>query len=697
MLNIGGSKNSFSSGGAWGRQGGSAMNLFRCFFSLLVVFSTTASLGQETTSLHIVLPKNPPLTTFKAAEELSGDIKEFSLLRLGAEGTRVYLGEVDHLEPLLMASLDPDSYSQWQRQSLGSDDEAFTVSVVLGRDGREAFIISGGGPRGTFYGVYHFAEFFLKVLPGQYWLVPEGRGRLVESLPLKPYFYREEAPVIPLRGYFDNDNDMLANWYRQDLGAGNRKLVIERATWRDMIDTLARLRYNFIDLHDTLGRPEFFAWDFYQKKFPGYEADPQLIRDVIDYAHQKAMLVQVPLYLGWEFLRKKDGAPWRPGRLSEQDLCYSKSKERWHEILDYMLNDEHSPVKDGDIFLQRPRHPYFDYPYTPCAGEAVGPLMTEWTNHMYQEVKKTNPEAQLVMDLWHEGQGLWQSGAFRPDKNIVMIWADAINADIGTLPTELHGYDFGLYLHAGVWLNHVVQDPIPERLGVAVKKGMDAGMNRYLFVNGQDFRHFLLSLEAAGRAARQPYEFDGAAFQREWASRYFGALADSADQSLRFLRLAHDNGGAYGVYYGGYRLITERINQLLRGGHLGEPRLDSKWLQNSRQALALAQKAFESGRGTDSERLAFYDQIVFPAEIYHRNMVLLHQVTKLRLASGASQAEVETLRARVVEAARQHYESLQKGSHWQKWAGWTDPENFRVFTPPIDPVDVERMVGDLPR
>lgn len=636
----------------------------------------------------------------EAALELEQDVREGTDLQTVARDgapALVFVGERADLESELEATLASRDFENWKQGSAGLAPETFLVMTARTKTATPVYVIAGGGPRGVFYGAHHFSEVMLGIPPGGYWLVPQGPRARRDHLGTAPYRFREHPPAFPLRGYFDNDDDMLANWTRADLGDANRQLVVEAETWREMIDTLSRLRYNFIDLHDTLGRTEFFAWSYYTERVPDYEADPALIREVIAYAHRKGMLVQVPLYLGWEFLRPKEGAAWRPGRLTDTEVCYSKSADRWHEVLDYLLNSPHSPVKDADIFLQRPRHPFLDHPYSPCPGEETGEVMTRWINHMHGEIKKANPNAILVVDLWHEGREMWKRGTFRPDPDIPMVLADRINGDIGTLPNNLHGYDFGLYLHAGVWLNHVVQDPIPARLGDAIRRGHAAGLDHYLFVNGQDFKHFLLGLEAASRAAWEPEHFDGAQFQREWASRYFGAaLAEAADTSLNALRTAHEANGAYGLEYGGYRLVTERVNQLLRGGWVGKfdgARADAM-LGAAKRALDVADAALsEPTRGSRAQRLAFDDQIRFPAAIYFQNLLLLDRAMRLRAEPGQTEARAAQLREDVIRQAERNWALLRQGSAWPKWQDWTAPEHFRVFTPPLSPDEVRSAVN----
>ena len=217
--------------------------------------------------------------------------------------------------------------------------------------------------------------------------------------------YREQAPVFKLRGYFDNDNDHLANWR-------GRKLIVEFETWKEMIDSLARLRFNYIDIHDLLGRPEYYLRDYYQQ-MTEFHTDLELVEQVIDYAHSKGLLVQIPMYLGWEFRH-----------LSMDEVCLTQNYEKWMEIYEYYLSE--TPLGKGDLFLARPRHPIYDWAYD-CPAEkeegiGPGPLLVSVFEGLSRLIRKYRPGGQLICDLWQEGRPLWANGDFCPGQGC----ADAV-------------------------------------------------------------------------------------------------------------------------------------------------------------------------------------------------------------------------------------------------------------------------------
>jgi hypothetical protein len=378
----------------------------------------------------------------------------------------------------------------------------------------KALYIIGTDDMGIYYGVYDFSSKILGIDALEYWTGKQPNAP--EKFEIPEMSFREKAPKFPLRGYFDNDDDMLANWK-------GKKLFVELDTWKEIINSLARLRYNYIDLHDLSGRPEFWVWDYYTN-MTEYHTDLDLVDKVIDYAHSKGMKVQIPMYLGWEF-----------HHIDYDKICLTEHHDHWMEVYEYYLTK--TPFAKGDIFLARPRHPIYDYAYY-CeeeekAGIKTGPLMNKMFQGLSDLIQKYRPGATFVCDLWREGQPMWENGDFAPDKNIQMLWADYYGDDFREWPEDHKGYDFGIYIHAGIWLNHVMQDPLVHQISSAVKEAVNRDMTHNIFVNGQDFKHFILNIEVCSRLAWDPENFDPDEFYKEWTSRYFGKQASPLMKTIQ--------------------------------------------------------------------------------------------------------------------------------------------------------------------
>ena len=146
-----------------------------------------------------------------------------------------------------------------------------------------------------------------------------------------------------------------------------------------------------------------------------------------------------------------------------------------------------------------------------------------------------------------------------------MLWADAGHADFTEWPQDFMGYDFGVYIHAGVWHNQVVQDPYPALIKDAITQAADRGMMHNGLVNGQNFKPFILNLEASAQALWNPYTFEPERYYQQWTTRYFGAEASAgAVQSFKRLHQAHGP-------IRGYRDVTKTQQKILKKLLQGTP------------------------------------------------------------------------------------------------------------------------------
>ncbi|MCK5739532.1 hypothetical protein KAH55_10135 [bacterium] len=242
-------------------------------------------------------------------------------------------------------------------------------------------------------------------------------------------------------------------------------------------------------------------------------------------------------------------------------------------------------------------------------------------------------------------------------------------------------------MHAGFYLNHVMQDPYPARLKAVTLEAVKRGMTHNYFVNGQDFKHFLLNLEVCGRVAWNPEAFDPKAFYRDWTGRYFGeAAAESTIKSLKLLNQSHD-------IVTGFTFVmreTEVVLDDLEAKKYREVDISpiKKALSLARESLVLAQNA--AGKTPAESELVFDDQIGFPARIFAENLELnLAAANWLNACyygkTTAAHAADTLARLNILR------QSLIAGSKWEKWQGWTHPENFRIFTPPPTVERVNRI------
>ncbi|HEX5026865.1 MAG TPA: glycosyl hydrolase 115 family protein [Agriterribacter sp.] len=555
-------------------------------------------------------------------------------------------------------------------------DSLMPETFVLHSINASTQLIVGADTRGTFYGVYEFSNRVLGIDPNAYWIGYEQPKK--DKITVPNLSFRKPPPAYQYRGYFDNDNDLLANFK-------GRKLIVEFDLWKEMINTISRLGYNYIDIHDLLGRPEYYLRDYYTK-LTEFHTDLLLVDQVIDYAHSKGLLVQVPMYLGWEFKH-----------ITLEQTCLTKYYDLWMETYEYYLSK--TPMGKADLFLQRPRHPIYDWAYK-CPEEAsqgikTGELMNKMFEGLYQLTQKYRPGSVLFCDLWSEGRPLWASGEFAPRKQIQMLWADGGHANFGEFPKDLKGYPFGIYIHAGVWYNNVTQSPYPGKIKEAALMGIERKMTHNFLVNGQTFKDFLLNITACGICAWDPVSFNPETFFKEWTTRYFGA--NVAGEAVKILKLTYDANQPIG----GFRNTMNTAVQLLNRMEKKEYKIES--LSSVDSSIIPAEKAFllsrELTQNVDAQkRISFIDQVAYPSEIFYLDLKFLQSVillnntlTKDIKDKIAVQQRAVQMKSRLIELRT----ALSKGSGWDKWKDFYKPENFRIHTPPPSIQRIEEMIAGL--
>jgi hypothetical protein len=295
---------------------------------------------------------------------------------------------------------------------------------------------------------------------------------------------------------------------------------------------------------------------------------------------------------------------------------------------------------------------------------------------------------------------MWGNGQFSPRREVQLLWADDGFAKFEEWPSRLRAYTFGIYVHAGVWKNQVVQDPYPQRIKEVVDEAVVRGMTANILVNGQNFKPFIFNLEAYARAAWAPERFDADAFYLEWTSRYFGEAASSLSvESLKLLHQAHD-------YSIGFREVTKASEKILK--NLNQRSFEMEEITDVRTSLALVRKSLELAEQAESlvpqsALDVFDDQVLFPCRLYGENLELLKSLIDFNNAyvanrgnrSSKAKAFVRTSGLFAREQLLNLRATLERGSRWKKWKNWTHPDNFRIHTPPPKLEDIDSIIQAL--
>ncbi len=492
----------------------------------------------------------------------------------------------------------------------------------------------------------------------------------------------EDIERYPVRCYFDNDSDELINY------KGKNGLV-DIEVYREMVRALKGMGYNAIDIHDQLGRAEFYNWDRY-KKFWDYKGDIDHINALIDMIHEEGMLVQIPMYLAWAF-----------NPIEEDAQCWHEHGSLWEEKWrDYMT----SPLGKGDIFLLRPRSPVYDRKYgcqcPDCTSKGTGQVMTEAFKVLEDIILEKKQQPMLICDLYAEGYELWADGSFSVSDRWTMLFADSGYGKLLPIDQDVQNIQGGIYLHAGFWLNHTVQDPHIDILADSITKADELGLTNYILVNGQSFKNFVFNIEAIMHMVSEGEHFSRHNYITDWCQRILGIMDAELIQRIdRFIldiakvheAIAHrpayldqsdlDRGFTGTMFFEIYPLIQE-VNALQEDGcdrAKGNDNSHYGWLlENARSHCNLLSQVLKTSEDIEStlkdDRLVVWnDQFTYPLTLLKEQHVFKRTI--LEVLNGLKKKEdvkegLATLRSLAIE-----------GSQLKSFDTWYEPKNSRRHHP----------------
>ncbi|QWX82814.1 glycosyl hydrolase 115 family protein [Cellulophaga sp. HaHaR_3_176] len=471
---------------------------------------------------------------------------------------------------------------------------------------QEAIVIGGSDVEGFQYAIYDYAKEILGVDPFEYWTGKLPSAKTKTAI----YDFKPKTiapPKVPILAYFENDVDELAN-YRGKL------LEYDWESYTEMINSLVRLRYNAIQFFDMLGRPEFFVRPEYKKLNPNYQIDVEYLDKMIDYAKLKGMKIQIDFELGYQI---------HPMDESKAE-CWAEYKEDWITAWKYYL--EKTPLSKTDIYVLRPRNQVWDWEYKSSCGESKIDVFNEVYETFGALVDQYNPDAKKVAICYSDGMEMFNEG-FTPPEDWTVVWSDH---GFGTFDHEIEdtkGFDFGTYMHAGYWLNHTVHNPYPELVETVMKDMFQKyEADKYCLVNGQNFRPFLLNLEAYSQVCYNPETFTSDSFYKNWTERYFSPnVAEHAVASMQYLHKAQEGRKGYVEHLWEIREAVSYLSNapIVRPGKTPIPYDYERVLgdlENTARTKSYLEKAFfeaETGyKKTDKKDVFYHSYIFLPVQLY---------------------------------------------------------------------------------
>lgn len=600
-----------------------------------------------------------PVQIITANEDIPSNGK---ILLLGTRSTNQIIEELAQKESIILSENFPGKRGGiWAKVKLENN--------------QDAIVLAGSDIQGMQYVVYDYCKEILGVDPFQYW-----SGNTPEVNPKLDIFNFQNKvitpPEMPILCYFENDVDELANIKAP-------KLEYDWKNYTELINSLVRIRYNAIHLFDMLGRPEFFLRPEYQKIRPDYNIRISYIDSMINYAHEMGMMVQIDMALGYQI---------KPMAQDKAD-CWQKNKQDWIDTWKYYF--EETPIVKADIFALRPRNQVWDWEYKSTCGEDKIDVFNEVYAELGDIIDQYKPEATKVLICYHDGMDMFNNG-FNPPKDWIVAWSDDGYADFKYLPESTKGYAFGTYMHAGFWLNHTVHDPCPEKIDTIMKQMVnDYGANKYCMVNGQQFRPFLINLEAFSKVADNANAFDGEQFYTDWTTQYFGL--EAGKYAVKSMKKLHEAQYGRVGYVQHLWEIREAISYLSnapieRPGKTPTPyeysRVENDYEHVANRALILNEALNEAEKGAGiigDENIFYHDYILFPVKIYVDLLAFeteLHKMAKYKKQFEDTGEKVFLKKAiDRINVARlaliEVHERCVTGDKNPTWQGWYNPENRR--------------------
>ncbi len=439
--------------------------------------------------------------------------------------------------------------------------ESFVLRVQKDAAGRPAIVAAGADVRGTIYAGYAFSEQILKVDPWYYWVDKEPRRQAKIEVP-DDLCRSFGPPTFRYRGWFINDEDLL-NQFAPDAMHEN---IFSLEMWDRICETLLRLRGNMLV-------PGTFT-------FPDERCQ--------ELASRRGLVLNMHhiLVVGLNTYR------W-PKNVS---FSYSKHPEimerYWQTCIDAFQGRE--VVWTVGYRGKHDRPFWFDEPDV-RSGQQRGELISRAVARQVEWIRRKDPRAKMIMNLWAEGAELYHAGYLKVPEGVTIVWPDdgaGMIRDRGLMKAGQ-----GIYYHTAMLSgvsNQLSELVNPGLICGELGRFAAAGAREFFLVNTSDIRPVVLSTDCAMRVAWDASAYQGKdeaassqAFLLDWSRRQFGDDAAPA--------VAKIYAGYFNIPYqrrtqrNGDNLLHTRLREL---DHAAWPAFCGKTLPDQVLAQADKQLAF---------------------------------------------------------------------------------------------------------
>ena len=255
-------------------------------------------------------------------------------------------------------------------------------------------------------------------------------------------------------------------------------------------------------------------------------------------------------------------------------------------------------------------------------------------------------------------------------------------------------------MHAGYWKNHTVSHPYPHTIETSMSLMFESyNATAYCMVNGQQFRPFILNLEAFSEVCRDPEEYSGDRFYDNWLYRYY---PDSLHELTLKLMKAWDKASFGKSGYVEHLWEIKEVIAFLSETPIQSPgkppkpysaeRVEGN-LENTHNRYKTLQYCVhlctqispELAKISPQNVVHFNDQIAFPIQSYMDLLGfqgVLHELYRVKLKyKETSHVNLKNQAKVLLNRANERLEkivlSTKKIPSDPKWEGWYDLENRR--------------------
>ncbi len=533
--------------------------------------------------------------------------------------------------------------------------ESFVLRTITDDRGKAALLVAGADMRGAMYAAYTLSEELLGVDPWYHWVdkEPEYQGHVEIAI---DYHKTWGPPTFKYRGWFINDEDLLARFANDPLGEN----IVSLAMTDRIYETLLRLRGNTII-------PGTFTFPDEQHQVLASK------RGLINSQHHINVV-------GLNTFR------W------PKDLPYSYHTHP--EILEQMWQKCVDTMKDREVIWTvgyRGKHdrPFWADDSALAAPEARGKLISRAIAKQVEMVRAAQPEADCICNLWMEGVELYQRGYVTLPEGVILVWPDdgsGIIRDEGRVKAGQ-----GTYYHTAMLNgrhNQLTEMVPPGRIHQELGRFVRTKATTYFVVNVSDIRPVPMSTDYAMRIAWDASaEMDKSSpqaqseFLLDWSGRQFGP--DAAEPVAAIYR-DYFSTPYMKLHYGDHRIFSD-ISRLMasvaveanRDTVPNRPTLDlaRKYLKERedsyRHLVALSERALALKSKIPPDRCDFYQgHVLTQISIYRRGSAVLKAMCEAILSLGEKKKDAAI--KHLDEALDEHEAILaaMRKAEYGRWRGW---------------------------